>query len=82
MFYRAGNKMMAVDVDTRAGFRPGKPKVLFEGDYAQDPGLPNYSLRPGDKQFLMMKSTQTRIGEIRLVLNWTDGLKLAASGGK
>jgi len=79
LFYLAGNKMMAVDVDTRSGFRPGKPRVLFEGDYAQDPGLSNYSVAPGDKQFLLMKSTQARIGEIRMVLNWTEALKRSAS---
>jgi serine/threonine-protein kinase len=75
LFFLAGNKLMAVDVDTRSSFRAGKPRLLFEGDYAQDPGLSNYSVTPDDQRFLMMKSTQARIGEIRMVLNWTEELK-------
>jgi serine/threonine-protein kinase len=33
LFYRNGNKMMAVEVVTKPTFSPGKPKMLFEGQY-------------------------------------------------
>src|ERR1700680_3416186 len=33
IFYRNGNKMMAVDTNTRPTFSAGKPKVFFEGAY-------------------------------------------------
>jgi hypothetical protein len=74
--------MMAVDVDTRSDLHSGKPHLLFEGEYAQDPGGLNYSVMPGDRQFLMLKPTQTRIGELRVVLNWFEELKRTTSGGK
>jgi hypothetical protein len=82
LFFRVGNKIMAVDVDSRAGFHSGKPHLLFEGEFTQDgPGLWDYSVMPGDKQFLMLKSSQPRIVEFRVVLNWIEDLK-RASGRK
>ena len=36
LFYRSGNKMMAVDITTQPGFAAGKPRMLFEGPYAAD----------------------------------------------
>ena len=34
LFYRSGNKMMAVQVTTQPGFSAGKPTMLFEKEYA------------------------------------------------
>jgi len=33
LFYRDGDKMMAVDVETEPTFRAGRPRTLFEGRY-------------------------------------------------
>src|ERR1700730_10022443 len=33
LFYRSGDKMMAVDVTTQPSFFAGKPKMLFQGPY-------------------------------------------------
>ena len=32
LFYRSGDKMMAVEITTQPGFAAGKPRVLFEGN--------------------------------------------------
>ncbi len=56
LFYRTGSRMMAVPVDTTAGFSAGKPHELFRGDY-----LPswsgyvraNYDVSPDGQRFLM-----------------------------
>ena len=34
LFYRSGDKMMAVDIATQPSFSTGKPHVLFEGGYS------------------------------------------------
>ncbi len=39
LFYRSGNKMMAVDITTQPGFSAGTPKMLFEGQYQTAPKL-------------------------------------------
>ena len=33
LFYRSGNKMMAVETTTQPSFSAGKPRMLFEGQY-------------------------------------------------
>ena len=38
LFYRSGNKMMAVDITTHPGFTAGKPQKLFEGPYLPSTG--------------------------------------------
>src|SRR5260370_36665278 len=37
LFYRNGQKMMAVAIENKEGFRAGTPKELFEGQYLGGP---------------------------------------------
>ena len=37
LFYRSGDKMMAVEITTQPGFSAGAPKMLFEGPYVPNP---------------------------------------------
>ena len=37
LFYRSGDKMMAVDIATQPSFAAGKPRMLFEGPYVPTP---------------------------------------------
>ena len=37
LFYRSGDKMMAVDIATQPSFSVGKPRMLFEGPYLPSP---------------------------------------------
>ncbi|HEV2201728.1 MAG TPA: protein kinase [Bryobacteraceae bacterium] len=78
LFYRAGNKMMAVDVSTQPGFSAGKPRVLFEGAYVPTPrSFPNYDVSPDGQRFLMVKATELGQAptQINVVLNWFEELK-------
>ena len=50
---------MAVDIATQPGFAAGKPRMLFEGPYAADPGtFPNYDVSPDGQRFLMLKPVE------------------------
>jgi eukaryotic-like serine/threonine-protein kinase len=81
LFYRSGQKMMAVDLDTAAGFTSGKPHVLFEGDFdAAFNGFvrANYDVSPDGQRFLMLQPTtpaDVPPSEISVVLNWSEELK-------
>ncbi|MBI3933362.1 MAG: PD40 domain-containing protein, partial [Acidobacteria bacterium] len=56
LFYRSGSKIMAVDVNTKAGFSAGKPRMLFDGPYVPTAGsLPAYDVSPDGQRFLMLK---------------------------
>jgi serine/threonine-protein kinase len=86
LFYRSGDKMMAVDITTQPGFAAGKPKVLFAGQYLPTPGtLSNYDVSPDGQRFLMIKpgeQAQGRPTQINVVLNWFEELKQKVPTGK
>jgi Tol biopolymer transport system component/predicted Ser/Thr protein kinase len=85
LFYRNGDKMMAVAINTQPSFSVGKPQVLFEGPYASVlVQVPNYDVSPDGQRFLMIKeSEQVRhpATQINVVLNWTEELKHIVSAG-
>ncbi|MEE8350438.1 MAG: hypothetical protein V3R94_12760, partial [Acidobacteriota bacterium] len=77
IFYRNGDKMMAVDITTEPVFTQGKPKLLFEGDYPAFGPRAEYDVTPDGQRFLMIKeSTQdSTVNQIHVVLNWFEELK-------
>jgi len=77
LFYRTGDKMMVVSIETELTFRAGRPEVLFEGPYraTQRPaGMQYYDISPDGERFLMIRSDQVP-GQINVVLNWFEELK-------
>jgi Tol biopolymer transport system component len=86
LFYRSGDKMMAVDIVTQAGFAAGKPRILFEGKYEPSPLTnPNYDVSPDGQRFLMLRPSeteQTAPTQINVVLNWFEELKQKVPTGK
>ena len=79
IFYRVGDKMMAVDVAT-APFSMGKPHELFERRYLPNTNgyaRPNYDVSADGQRFLMVKPVEERDEptQINVVLNWTEELK-------
>jgi eukaryotic-like serine/threonine-protein kinase len=79
LFYRNGDKMMAVDIVTQPSFTAGKPRVLFEGHYVPPPGTtPNYDVSPDGRRFLMIKPSDAgdaAPSQINVVLNWFEELR-------
>ena len=72
LFYRNGNTVMAVDVQTAPAFRAGTPKVVFEGNYG------HYDAAPDGKKFLMITApavTQAPTDQMTVVLSWFEELR-------
>jgi eukaryotic-like serine/threonine-protein kinase len=85
LFYRHGNKMMAVDVTTQGTFSAGNPKMLFEGPYVPTPrSFQDYDVSPDGQRFLMLKAGgQAQVSaQINVVLNWFEELKQKVPTGK
>jgi eukaryotic-like serine/threonine-protein kinase len=86
LFYRNGDKMMAVNIATQPSFTPGKPRVLFEGHYVPPPGTtPNYDVSPDGQRFLMIKPNEAgeaAPAQINVVLNWFEELKRRVPAAK
>jgi eukaryotic-like serine/threonine-protein kinase len=85
LFYRSGNKMMAVGIITQPTFVAGKPKVLFEGQYQTNPTMnANYDVSADGQRFLMLKPTSAQDSaptQINVVLNWFEELKQRVPAG-
>ena len=81
IFYRSGDKMMAVQTTLKPSFSAGKPSVLFEGEYALTLATKaNYDVTPDGKRFLMLKPIKqdNSVTQINVVLNWFEELKRKA----
>ncbi len=87
IFYRSGDKMMAVEVETEPSLSLSKPEILFEGRYegaAGWAGYANYDVTPDGQRFLMIRSEEEPAPtRIHVVLNWAEELKAKVpSGGR
>jgi serine/threonine-protein kinase len=85
LFYRSGDKMMAVYIATQPGFAAGKPRMLFEGPYLPTPlTAANYDVSLDGQRFLMLKPSeqvQAAPTQINVVLNWFEELKRRVPAG-
>ena len=89
LFYRAGEeqrKLMAVDIKVDGGeLIPGKPVVLFEGDYSYANPIRTYDVSADRQHFLMIRQPEKGpwaegleefYGDrVNVVLNWFEELK-------
>ena len=87
LFYRSGDKMMAVEISTQPAFAADKPRMLFQAPYLSSPvTFPNYDVSPDGQRFLMLKpveQAQAAPTQINVVLNWFEELKrLVPTGSK
>jgi len=77
LFYRADDKMMAVDVVLSTAISFGKPRVLFEGSYMFGPTeSQGFDVSRDARRFLMLKP-QRRFEAMPLgvIVNWFDDLR-------
>jgi serine/threonine-protein kinase len=72
LFYRNGDRMMAVDIQVAPGLSASRPHVLFEGSYVRLPwGLRNYDVSRDGQRFLMLKAAGREAPQrVVLVQNW------------
>ena len=93
LYYRNGDKMMAVTVATKPAFRAGSPRVLWEGRYNHGqnsmcgppgPGSSNYDVTADGQRFLMVKEGERDAPptEIRVVPNWAEEVKRVVESKK
>ncbi|MGH9421798.1 MAG: TolB family protein, partial [Thermoanaerobaculia bacterium] len=78
LFYRNGNRMMAVTVAAQPAFTPGPPREIFHGSFlpiTSNIGA-NYDITPDDRQFLMVQPAEhPPTTSLVVVLNWFSELK-------
>ncbi len=84
LLYRNGDKVMAVDVQTRPTFSASRPKLLFEGRYLLGRGLyPYWDVAPDGQHFLMIKSEDDAgQAQLHVVVDWLEELRRRVPAGK
>lgn len=78
LFYRNGDKVMAVPVSLQPTFSAGKTELLFEGHYhLTNASLPQYDVSPDGQRFLMIKDAgaDQSATQINIVQNWFQELE-------
>jgi serine/threonine-protein kinase len=79
LFYRNGDKMMAVEVENKPTFRAGRPRMLFERQF-----LESYDVDLDGTRFLMIKRDPAESGPARVnvILNWFEEVTRRVRGTK
>jgi len=81
LFYRNGNRIMAVQVKYEEDFDYGKPDLLIEGAYPKSPfDITNFDISQNGDTFLMLKPVSTGKKEIHIIVNWFEELKELMGG--
>ncbi len=81
LFYRSGEKMVVVPVETQPAFKAGTPRVVFEHPYWHTGH--DYDVT-ADGRFIMIKKSEQQAAptQVNVVLNWFEELKRQAPGGR
>jgi serine/threonine-protein kinase len=75
LYYRNGQRWMAVTTSSRPTFDASRARVLFEGNYLNVPGL-SYDVTGDGRRFVLIRGLETPPArEIHVVLNWFTELK-------
>ncbi len=81
LFYRNGDKMMAVDIKTDPTFLAGRPHTLFEAPYGRTYPGRSYDVTRDGRRFLMIPWSEpepVHLTHVIVVLNWFEELKRLA----
>jgi Tol biopolymer transport system component len=83
LFYRNGDKMMAVTIETEPELKVTNSEVLFEGQYYTG-RYRNYDVSFDGQRFLMIKESEDQPAATQLivVLNWFEELNRLVPTGK
>ncbi|MHC4387815.1 MAG: protein kinase domain-containing protein [Planctomycetota bacterium] len=80
LYYRTGDKMMVVTVETVPEFSFSAPKEMFSGRFQSNRCSANYDMTPDGERFIMIKpDEESEPTQINIVLNWGEELKRLVS---
>jgi Tol biopolymer transport system component len=85
LFYRNGDKMMAVTLETKPAFAVSKSRLVFEAPYAHiSSDIPNFDVARDGQRLLMVKENQEKatVTRLNVVVNWFEDLKQRSAKGQ
>jgi hypothetical protein len=77
LFFRHGDRMMAVDIPTKSTLKPEGAHLLFEGPYVRSDFWSNYDVAVDGQRFVMLREEdEARTTQVlSVVLNWVGELE-------
>jgi serine/threonine-protein kinase len=83
LFFRQGDAVMAVSIDTAHGVRAGKAQRLFAGHYSGTGREVGFDVSADGRRFVMVKSDEaSTLGQLTLVQNWLTELRARVPSGR
>jgi len=83
LFYRIGNKMMSLEIESGPSFNWEKAQIVFEGNFFSHLNYTTYSKTPDGDRFMMSKPKgDLVVRQINVVLNWFEVLKRLVPTGR
>jgi len=67
IFYRSGDRVMAVAVSTTGNLSASNPRLLFEREFAPPKLTRNYDLLPDDSRFLFVERLTNQASQLRRI---------------
>ena len=80
LFYRRGNELLAVAIETEPRLRPGATRAMFRGRYDLSPtGHQHYDVHPDGRRFALIDlGEDADPDELHLVFGWDEELRRQA----
>ena len=78
IFYRNGERLLAVPVRMQPTFQPGTPPQLFVGRYLSFTGpFRTYDVTPDGKRFLLIRNKEAELAasQLTVALHWSTELR-------
>ncbi len=75
LYYRNGQRWMAVDIETTPTLAAGTPRVVFEGDYT-NVNYRSYDISPDGRSFVLVAGTADEApSQLQMVQGWFSELR-------
>lgn len=73
LFYRSGDQVLAIPIESTQPFTAGRPVALFRGPYFQPigPGIRSYGVSADGRRFLMMRAIGASAPMLRIISNFS-----------
>ena len=71
IYYRSGQRIMVVDVQTTPEIKIGEPQIFFEGEFVNVGGR-SYDISPDGERALIITASEGTATSIRVITNWFD----------
>ena len=81
IYYRSGQRIMVVDVQTAPEIKLGEPQVFFEGEFVNVGGR-SYDISPDGERALVISASEGTASSIRVITNWFDVVERVISANE